>query len=64
MNTTEQWIQEAWNAGINKVMSTSERIRAAFPHGSRVGYLNQMSFIRAFKKMVGTTSGDYRKVHQ
>jgi two-component system, response regulator YesN len=30
----------------------------------KVGYLHQMSFIRAFKKMVGTTPGDYRKVHQ
>ncbi|MDR6555371.1 helix-turn-helix domain-containing protein [Paenibacillus qinlingensis] len=30
----------------------------------RVGYLHQMSFIRAFKKMIGTTPGDYRKVHQ
>lgn len=30
----------------------------------QVGYLHQMSFIRAFKKMVGTTPGDYRKVHQ
>ncbi|MBA2938605.1 AraC family transcriptional regulator [Paenibacillus sp. CGMCC 1.16610] len=30
----------------------------------RVGYVHQMSFIRAFKKMIGTTPGDYRKVHQ
>jgi AraC-like DNA-binding protein len=30
----------------------------------KVGYLHQMSFIRAFKKQVGTTPGDYRKVHQ
>lgn len=30
----------------------------------KVGYLHQMSFIRAFKKMIGTTPGDYRKVHQ
>jgi AraC-like DNA-binding protein len=30
----------------------------------KVGYIHQMSFIRAFKKMVGTTPGDYRKVHQ
>ncbi|WP_240420948.1 helix-turn-helix domain-containing protein [Paenibacillus periandrae] len=30
----------------------------------QVGYLHQMSFIRAFKKMVVTTPGDYRKVHQ
>lgn len=30
----------------------------------RVGYLHQMSFIRAFKKQIGTTPGDYRKVHQ
>lgn len=30
----------------------------------KVGYLHQMSFIRAFKKTVGTTPGDYRKVHQ
>jgi AraC-like DNA-binding protein len=30
----------------------------------KVGYLHQMSFIREFKKTVGTTPGDYRKVHQ
>jgi YesN/AraC family two-component response regulator len=30
----------------------------------KAGYLHQMSFIRAFKKTVGTTPGDYRKVHQ
>ncbi|MNT89967.1 HTH-type transcriptional regulator YesS [compost metagenome] len=30
----------------------------------KVGYLHQMSFIRAFKKLIGTTPGDYRKVHQ
>ncbi|THF73002.1 helix-turn-helix domain-containing protein [Cohnella fermenti] len=30
----------------------------------RVGYQHPMSFIRTFKKMVGVTPGDYRKVHQ
>ncbi|WP_135556857.1 helix-turn-helix domain-containing protein [Paenibacillus cymbidii] len=30
----------------------------------RIGYLHQMSFIRAFKKTVGTTPGDYRKTYQ
>jgi unsaturated chondroitin disaccharide hydrolase len=43
MKTTEQWIQEAWNAGISKVMSTSQRIGAAFPHGSHDGRFQFMS---------------------
>ncbi|MGG1519213.1 helix-turn-helix domain-containing protein [Paenibacillus oryzisoli] len=30
----------------------------------KVGYLHPMSFIRTFKKTVGVTPGDYRKVHQ
>ncbi|MDD9269604.1 helix-turn-helix domain-containing protein [Paenibacillus sp. GCM10023248] len=30
----------------------------------KVGYLYPMSFIRTFKKTVGVTPGDYRKVHQ
>ncbi|BFT70919.1 glycoside hydrolase family 88 protein [Paenibacillus sp. P36] len=43
MNTTEQWIQEAWNTGISKVISTSRRIGAAFPHGSQDGRFQLMS---------------------
>lgn len=43
MNTTEQWIQEAWNAGICKLISTSQRIGAAFPHGSHDGRFQLMS---------------------
>lgn len=30
----------------------------------KVGYQHPMSFIRTFKKTVGVTPGDYRKVHQ
>jgi AraC-like DNA-binding protein len=29
----------------------------------RTGYQHQMSFIRAFKKTVGTTPGEYRKTY-
>ncbi|MNY35486.1 HTH-type transcriptional regulator YesS [compost metagenome] len=30
----------------------------------KVGYLYPMSFIRVFKKIVGTTPGDYRKEYE
>ncbi|HEY4430842.1 MAG TPA: AraC family transcriptional regulator [Paenibacillus sp.] len=50
-------------------MERAKDLLRSTPHpiqkiSEEVGYLHQMSFIRAFKKMVGTTPGDYRKVHQ
>lgn len=40
--TTEQWIQDAWEQGVQKVKQTSHRVGAGFPHGSHEGQFQLM----------------------
>ncbi|TVY01864.1 glycoside hydrolase family 88 protein [Paenibacillus cremeus] len=40
--STAEWIQEAWEAGVKKVLSTSHRVGEGFPHGSHDGQFQLM----------------------
>ncbi|WNR46196.1 glycoside hydrolase family 88 protein [Paenibacillus roseipurpureus] len=41
--TQEQWIQDAWEQGVRKVLHTSIRVGAEFPHGSNDGQFQMTS---------------------